>query len=74
VGRQWEGPVWANVYIEHKDVMGLTLRATAGNLLGADSMWDRTVFTGRRTGPIAFTEIRDRRIGPIFSFQVRGRF
>ena len=74
VGRQWEGPVWANVYVEHKDVFGLTVRATAGNLLGADSLWDRTVFQGRRTGPIAFIETRDRVIGPIFSFQVRGRF
>ena len=74
VGRQWEGPVWANVFVEHKDVFGLTVRATAGNLLGADSLWDRVVFDGRRTGPIAFIERRDRVIGPIFSFQVRGRF
>jgi outer membrane receptor for ferrienterochelin and colicins len=74
VGRQWEGPVWDHLYIEHKDVMGLTVRATVTNLLGADSMWNRTVYAGRRTGPVAFNEIRDRVIGPIFSFQVRGRF
>ena len=74
VGRLWEGPVWAYVYIEHKDVYGLTLRATMNNILGADSMWDRTVYVGRRTGPVDFTETRDRVIGPIFSFQVRGHF
>jgi len=74
VGRQWEGPVWAYVYIEHKDVFGLTLRATVNNILGADSMWDRTVYVGRRTGPVDFVETRDRLIGQIFSFQVRGRF
>jgi len=74
VGRQWEGPVWASLYVEHKDVMGLTVRATINNIFGADSMWDRTVFEGRRTGPVAFFERRDRVIGPIFSFQVRGRF
>jgi outer membrane receptor for ferrienterochelin and colicins len=74
VGRQWEGPAWAYLYVEHKDVMGLTVRATVNNLFGADSMWDRTVYEGRRTGPIAYNEIRDRVIGPIFSFQVRGRF
>ena len=74
IGRQWEGPVWASLYVERKNVMGLTIRATAGNLLGATSMWDRTVYVGRRTGPIAQIERRDRRIGPIVSFQVRGKF
>jgi hypothetical protein len=75
VGRQWEGPVWASLYVERKNVLGgLTVRATAGNILGATSMWDRTVYQGRRTGPIAQIEHRDRIIGPIFSFQVRGKF
>ncbi len=74
VGRLWEGPVWGDVYLEHKDVAGLTVRAGVYNLLAADSMWDRTVHTGRRTGPVAFIEERDRQIGPIFSFQVRGKF
>ena len=75
VGRLWEGPVWGDVYVEHKDVAGLTVRAGVYNLLAADSMWDRTVHTGRRTdSPVAFIEERDRQIGPIFSFQVRGKF
>ncbi|HUR81424.1 MAG TPA: TonB-dependent receptor [Thermoanaerobaculia bacterium] len=74
VGRLWEGPVWGSIYIENKNVAGLTVRATIGNLLAADSMWDRTVHTGRRTDPVSFIEERDRRIGPIFSFAVRGKF
>ena len=74
VGRSTEGPVFANLFIEHKDVLGLAVRATAGNLLGADSTFDRTVYAGRRTGPVAFVERRDRVIGPIFSFSVRGTF
>ena len=74
VGRQWEGPVWGSLFVEHKDVKGLTVRFTAGNLLGATSMWDRTVYVDRRTGPVAFFERRDRRIGPIFSFSVSGKF
>ncbi|HEX8621765.1 MAG TPA: TonB-dependent receptor [Allosphingosinicella sp.] len=74
VGRLWEGPVWASLYVEHKDVMGLTVRGTIGNILGATSMWDRIVYVGRRTGPIQQIEHRDRLIGPIFSFQVRGKF
>lgn len=74
VGRQWEGPIWGDVYVEHKNVYGLTVRAGWYNLLAADSMWDRTVHAGRRTDPVAFVEHRDRQIGPIFSFQVRGKF
>ena len=74
VGRQWEGPVWADLFLEHKDFYGLTLRGTVGNLLSADSMWDRTVYVGRRTGAVAYVEERDRTIGPIFSFSIRGKF
>jgi hypothetical protein len=55
--------------------VGLTVRAGLYNALGADSMWDRTVYAGRRTNSqIAFVEDRHRKIGPIFSFQVRGKF
>jgi outer membrane receptor for ferrienterochelin and colicins len=74
VGRRWEGPVWGDFYIENKDVYGLTVRAGMYNLFSADSMWNRTVYTGRRTDPVAFVEERDRSIGPIFSFSVRGKF
>lgn len=74
VGRQWEGPIWGDVYVEHKNVYGLTVRAGVYNLVAADSMWDRTVHSGRRTDPVAFIEHRDRQIGPIFSFAVRGKF
>jgi hypothetical protein len=75
VGRQWEGPVWLGVFVENKDVLGLTVRASAGNLLNARSRWDRTVYSGRRnSAPIDFVEKRNRLIGPIFSFSVRGSF
>ncbi|HEX2123670.1 MAG TPA: TonB-dependent receptor [Thermoanaerobaculia bacterium] len=74
VGRLWEGPVWGDLYVEHKNVYGLTVRAGVYNLLAADSMWDRTVHAGRRTDPVDFVEHRDRQIGPIFSFAVRGKF
>jgi hypothetical protein len=74
VGRQWEGPVWLSLYVERKNVHGLTVRAQAGNLLGADSLWDRTVYQARRTGPVNYFEDRDRRIGQIFTFTISGRF
>jgi outer membrane receptor for ferrienterochelin and colicins len=75
VGRQFEGPVFAGLFVEHKDLLGLTVRASAGNLLNARSRLDRTVYSGRRNvAPIDFTETRDRLIGPIFALSVRGTF
>ncbi len=75
IGRQFEGPVFAGVFVEHKDVLGLTVRATVGNVLNARSRWDRIVWAGRRNkAPIDFVETRNRLIGPIFSFNVRGSF
>jgi hypothetical protein len=74
-GRQYEGPVWTSLFVENKDVFGLTLRGGVTNLTNARSRWDRTVFDGRRnSAPIAFTENRNRLIGPIFSFSARGTF
>ena len=71
----WEGPVWATAFVEHKNVMGLTVRAQVRNIANARSKRDRTVYTGvRGESPIAFVEERDRLIGPIFSFSVRGTF
>ena len=68
----YEGPVFANLFVEHKDVFGLTVRGTVGNLLGADQILDRTVSAGRRTDPVLFFEQRRRTIGPIFALSVSG--
>lgn len=71
----WEGPVWASVFVEHKDVLGLTVRASIRNIANARSKRDRTTYTGvRGESPVSFIEERDRLIGPIFSFSVRGKF
>lgn len=69
-----EGPVFAGVFVENKDVLGLTARASISNILDAQSVLDRIVYVGRRTGPIAFVEERRRTIGPIFSLFLSGSF
>jgi len=75
VDRTWEGPWFAGLFVENKDVFGLTVRADAANLLNARSRRYREVYTGLRGAtPIAFIEDRDRLIGPIFSLSVRGNF
>ena len=74
-GREWEGPVFAGLFVENKNVFGLTVRASADNLLNARRRWDRVVYTGRRDqSPILFTETRNQLIGPIFELTVKGSF
>ena len=75
VGRQWEGPYWLDIFVEHKDVFGLTVRGGVSNILNARSRWERDVYSGfRDANPILFYERRNRLIGPVFSFSVRGNF
>jgi hypothetical protein len=74
IGETWEGPLWGSLFIERKNLFGLTVRGTFSNLLGARSYRDRYVYVDRRTGPVDFHEVRDRRIGPILSLQVSGKF
>ena len=75
VFRSWEGPVWGNVFVEHKDIYGLTVRATAGNLFNARHRLDRTVYDGRRdSDPVSFVQKNNQLIGAIFSLSVKGTF
>jgi hypothetical protein len=75
ISDSWEGPVWAHVFVEHKDVFGLTVRAEAGNLLNARHRFERTVYDKRRLrDPILYSQSNDQLIGPIFSFLVKGNF
>jgi hypothetical protein len=75
VYRSWEGPWFVDVYVEHKDIMGLTVRATLGNVFNARHRWTRTVYEDwRDTSPIAFIQRNNQLIGPIFAFSVRGKF
>jgi hypothetical protein len=75
IGRQYEGPIFTSLFVENKDVLGLTVRGEVVNLNNARSRWDRIVYTGRRNvAPIDFVEDRNRLIGPIFRFSARGTF
>lgn len=75
VGLAWEGPNWAGLFVENKDVLGLTVRASVNNLLNARNRLDRTVYDGfRDRSLIAFVEHRNRLIGPIFNLLIKGNF
>ena len=56
-------------------MLGLTVQASVGNILGARNDFERTVFDGDRAdGIVAFREVADRRIGPIFRMSISGNF
>ncbi len=63
------------VFVEHKDVIGLTVRASVDNLLETNESFSRTFFDGRRNADnsnILFTEDRDRFYGPVFTLAISG--
>ncbi|MEA3014371.1 MAG: outer rane receptor for ferrienterochelin and colicin [Sphingomonadales bacterium] len=68
-------PGGLGVYVEHKNVLGLTVRGSVDNLLGTNESFGRTFFDGQRNSTnsnILFTEDRDRFYGPIFTLTISG--
>jgi outer membrane receptor for ferrienterochelin and colicins len=62
-------------FVEHKDVFGLTVRATVDNLLDTNESFSRAFYNGRRLpddSNRAFTEDRDRLYGPVFTLSISG--
>ena len=75
VNENWEGPWFVDAYLEHKDVFGLTVRATVGNVLNARHRVERDIYDGRRLrDPLLYRQSHDQLIGPIFSLLVKGTF
>ena len=73
--RTTEGPWFADVYVEHKNVFGMTVQAVVGNIFNARHRRIRTVYEDwRNTSPVAFYQTADQLIGPTFSFRVKGTF
>lgn len=61
------------VFVEHKDVFGLTVQARLNNILEQDNVLDRIVHAGPRgSSPVLFRENRRRELGHIVNFTVRG--
>lgn len=73
--RSLDTPGTIGLFVEHKDVMGLTVRATVDNIFDSRETFRRTFFDGRRNpanSNVAFTEYRDRDVGPIFTLSISG--
>jgi len=66
---------WGEVYVENKDVFGLTLRATYANAFSETSRTYRTFYDGPHDlSPVLYGEKSDRKLYPQFSFEVKGSF
>jgi hypothetical protein len=75
ISEESDRPGFGSVFVEHKDIAGLTVRASVENILGERDRFSRTVFEGERDASLVeFFEDRSRRIGPIFRFDVSGNF
>jgi hypothetical protein len=61
-----------SLFVEHKNIAGMKLRATVRNLLDMNEAFGRTIFVNRRTGPARFTESRDRYFGPVLALELTG--
>jgi outer membrane receptor for ferrienterochelin and colicins len=74
-GHFLDTPGSLGLFVEHKDVFGMTVRASVDNLLGTNESFTRTFFDGRRNATnsnILFIEDRDRFYGPVFTFSISG--
>jgi outer membrane receptor for ferrienterochelin and colicins len=71
--RPFNDPAGVGLFVEHKNVLGLTIRGAVDNLLGTQEQFTRTFYNGRRTNGVAFTEFRDRDYGPIFTLTISGK-
>ncbi len=66
---------WGEIYAEHKDVYGLTIRGSVKNLFGETSRTDRTFYDGPRDrSPVLYSEVSDRKLHRFLELEVRGNF
>ena len=63
------------VYVEHKDILGLTARVRVGNIFNGNNVLQRTIYDGPRdSSPVLFTEDRRLAIGQVFNLTISGSF
>ena len=68
-------PWLVGAYVEHKNIMGLTVRFTVDNIFNGRHTLDRVVYKGYRDRtPIDFFDRRDQLVGPLFRLSVKGTF
>lgn len=74
VFRRYQSFGFTSVFVEHKNVAGMTLRGSWGNQLDRTNKFDRTLFVDRAAGLSGITETRRRKFGQILSLEIEGSF
>lgn len=74
IARRTDRPGYARLFIEHKDVAGMTARFRLGNLANQRDNFSRTIFVDRQAGTVDVREERRRKFGVVFSFDLEGSF
>lgn len=68
-------PFFVGFYVEHKNVLGTTVRLSLDNLVDTKHKVWRTVHSGYRDrAPVSFFQKQDQAVGPIFSLSIKGNF
>ena len=73
-GREKYLPGYAYMFVENKDIYGMTGTLTLGNLLNQADSFRRDIYEPNRLGLVVRTEDRTRRFGPIVIFDLKGTF
>jgi outer membrane receptor for ferrienterochelin and colicins len=72
--REINASIVSSLFVEHKDILGLKIRATAQNLFNQKEKNREIFYLARRDGPIDFTRATDIRWGPLLRVTVSGTF
>lgn len=67
-------PVFSLVYLEHKNIAGMTGKATLGNLFNQRDTYWRQIYSPDRSGTLVRSEEFSKGFGPIFTVELKGKF
>ncbi len=68
-------PYFVGFYVEHKSLLGTTVRLSVDNIVESKHKVWRTVYSGfRDRSPLLFFQKQNELVGPIFSLSIKGNF
>lgn len=67
-------PLYSWIFLEHKDIYGMTGQIRLENLFNSQDKFRRSVFTPDRRGTITLREDRVREFGPVLKIELSGSF
>ena len=74
IAKRKETPPFTQIFIEHKDLFGMTGYLRFGNIADQGDTTTRILFSPDRTGAIVGREIRERKFKDILTFGLSGSF